>query len=200
MIQGFDSNLVVKLLNIAALIVSCRVFQRDTYPGSLVFDKNFQFPTDYDQYLKTSVCLPGLISNDPIVTQMMDLETQVIERLERKILEKGKFIYQCSKDCLWFFYFMDCDAPRDRSRFPLCQKKIGAEEHEVLLVHDSPQIQMTIKEYIQKSKQINRFGYHYITTTAQSNSNEKGRISFCITHKIPVMMKLNSHDLVSSPV
>ncbi|CAF1669397.1 unnamed protein product [Didymodactylos carnosus] len=80
-----------------------------TYLSTFLFDKNLKMPENYTNYLQTSICLPDLSHNDPVIKQMIDVRTQVQERLRRsQISPKGKFIYQCSEECFWMFYFENC--------------------------------------------------------------------------------------------
>ncbi len=193
-------------LNIIALLLSYKTLPYISYLSTLLFDGNLKMPKNYTDHLQSSVCLPGLISSNPIITQMIDVRTTVKERLDQgQIHTQGKYVFQCSKDCLWMFYFINCGIPVDRSQCPLCKKDIGAEKYGILIKRNPPQIQMTIDEgfqfinnYIEEYNKIPRYGYHNQTPAIQSNEHEKCdhlnrsisyRFMHMITHVILLFLK-----------
>ena len=110
---------------------------------------------------------------------MIDVRTQVTTRLPR-ISPRKRFIYQCSQDCPWIFFFENCGDPNDRRKCPMCNKDIGAIRDGVLIERDPPQLKISIDEgfqFIQKYiEDYNRkfcFGYHNRTSAEQSNTSEK---------------------------
>ncbi|CAF1094104.1 unnamed protein product [Rotaria sordida] len=167
-------------LNIIVLFLSFKMNQQISLLGSLLFDRNRKMPTNYSQHLKKS-CLPGLITSDRIVKQMIDVRTQVQDRLNRGLIYKsGKFIFQCSRDCLWTFYFENCGVPNDRRNCPLCEKPIGAVRYGILIEREPPQIRRSIEDgfqfinkYIIESNKMNRFGYHNLEAAELSAVDEK---------------------------
>ena len=168
-------------LNITAIFLSAKNLTHVTNFANFVFDGTLKMPEDYTTHIQKSICLPGLISTDPIITQMHDVRTTVKERLDQgQIHQGGRYVFRCSKDCNWMFYFVNCGVPVDRSRCPLCKKEIGAAQYGVLIQRDPPQIRMSIDEgfqfiqrYIEDFNKIPRLGYHNQTSAGQSNEQEK---------------------------
>ncbi|CAF5022638.1 unnamed protein product [Rotaria sp. Silwood1] len=109
-----DNDIHIRLvaLNIFALYLASKCAINSTYINSLLFDGNRKMPKDYAQHLMTR-CLVGLQpNNNHIVTQMQRVKNEVQQRLNsREILEQGKFIYQCSKNCYFMYYFENCGKP-----------------------------------------------------------------------------------------
>ncbi|CAF1303843.1 unnamed protein product, partial [Didymodactylos carnosus] len=176
-----DNDVYLRLtaLNIFALFLSSKCTTNLTFMNSLLFDTNRKMPNNYSQHLMTR-CLLGLIpNNNHIVTQMNRVKHEVQQRLnKRQIDEKGKFIYQCSKNCYYMYYFEDCGMPNDRSRCPLCKNEIGSNRRgsHQLLQRDPPQIQLPIAnafqlidQYIVQYNQTNRYGY-YVNAVQADNS------------------------------
>ncbi|CAF3395094.1 unnamed protein product [Rotaria sp. Silwood1] len=199
-------------LNIIALLLSFKTLRYTSYLSSLLFDGNLKMPQNYSTHLQTSVCLPGLISSNPIITQMIDVRTTVKERLDRgQIYEQGKFVFQCSKDCFYMFYFFNCGIPVDRSKCPLCNKDIGAAQYGVLIERNPPQIRMTIDEgfqfinnYIEQYNKKPRYGYHNQTPAKHSNQHEKSdhlnrSISYRFMHMITHVTLLFLNELSLLP-
>ncbi len=168
-------------LNVVAYLISCKSSDSITYFGSLLFDNNCQMPNNYSDYIQSSVCLPGLLSSDPAIKQMLDVKTRIKERLAKgEIFPDAKFIYRCSNDCPWVFYFEGCGRPVDRSKCPLCRKDIGAQQYNKLLVRTPPQIQMPIDDgyqyiddYMKKYNEGDRFGCYSVINPEESNVGEK---------------------------
>ena len=167
------------VLNIVALLISSKALGQNSYLGSLLFDKNQKMPENYTEHIQTKICLPAFLPNDPFINQMIDVRTQVQARLSR-ISPTKRFIYQCSHDCLWIFYFENCGAPNDRRKCPMCDKEIGAVQDGVLLERDPPQLTISIDDGFrfigQCIEDYNRkisFGYHDRTPAEQSNTGEK---------------------------
>ena len=78
--------------------------------------------------------------------QMIDVRPEVQQRLNKKqIKEAGKFIFKCSNDCSFFYYFENCGQPNSLSHCPFCKRIIGGEKH-ILFVREPSQIEMTIKQ------------------------------------------------------
>ncbi|CAF4572770.1 unnamed protein product, partial [Rotaria sp. Silwood2] len=199
-------------LNIIALLLSLKTLCHTSYLSSLLFDGNLKMPQNYTTHMQSSVCLPGLISSNPIITQMIDVRTTVKERLDRgHIHEPGKFVFKCSKDCLYMFYFVNCGVPVDRSKCPFCNKDIGAAQYGVLIERNPPQIQMTIDEgfqfinnYIEEYNKKPRYGYHNQTPAIQSNQHEKSdhlnrSISYRFMHMITHVTLLFLNELSLLP-
>ncbi|CAF1092976.1 unnamed protein product [Adineta steineri] len=169
------------VLNIIALLLSLKTSQYTSHLSSLLFDGNLKMPENYTEHLQSSVCLPGLLSSSPIITQMIDVRTTVKERLDQgQIHEPGKFVYRCSEDCLWMYFFINCGVPVDHSQCPLCRRDIGAAQYGILIERNPPQIRLTIDEgfqfinnHIEQYNKIPRYGYHNLTPAIQSNQNEK---------------------------
>ncbi|UJR36511.1 hypothetical protein I4U23_029232 [Adineta vaga] len=195
-------------LNIIALLFSYKTLSYTSYLSTLLFDGNLKMPENYTNHLQSSVCLPGLLSSNPIISQMIDVRTTVKERLEQgQIHEPGKYVFRCSKDCDWMFFFINCGVPVDHSQCPLCKKQIGAEQYGVLIERDPPQIRMSIEEgfqfindYIDEYNKIPRYGYHNLIFAAQSNEYEKSdhlnrSISYRFMHMITHATLLFLHEL-----
>ncbi|CAF0889920.1 unnamed protein product [Adineta ricciae] len=121
--------------------------------SNIFFTNERQMPISYLDHIQ-SICLLGFVFGDPIVTQMLDVRTRIQERLDtHQIVRKNSFMYQCSQECQWMFYLENCGVPNSRSRSPLCKKDIGAEQYGVLVVHQPPQIQLTIDQGFQMINQ-----------------------------------------------
>ncbi|CAF1555865.1 unnamed protein product [Didymodactylos carnosus] len=91
---------------------------------------------------------------DPIVKQMEHVKKSVQERLDgKKISEQGKFIYQCSKNCSYMYYFENCGMANDRSKCQLCGLDIGVTALNQLIKRDSPQIQLSINNAFEQIDQ-----------------------------------------------
>jgi len=194
-INEFHQRLIA--LNIIALLLSFKTLQYTSYLSSLLFDENLKMPKNYTDYIQTSICLPGLLSSNPIITQMIDVRTTVKERLDRgQIHEPGKHVFRCSEDCFWMYFFINCGVAVDHSQCPLCKKDIGAAQYGVLIERNPPQIQMTIDEgfrfinnYIEQYNKTPRYGYHNLIPSIQSNQYEKSdhlnrSISYRFMHMI----------------
>ncbi|CAF0809248.1 unnamed protein product [Rotaria sordida] len=205
-IDQFHQRLIA--LNIIALLLSLKTLRQTSYLSSLLFDENLKMPQNYTTYLQSSICLPGLISSNPIITQMIDVRTTVKERLDRgQIHEPGKFVFQCSKDCYYMFYFFNCGVPVDRSKCPLCNRDIGAAQYGILIEREPPQIRMSIDEgfqfinnYIEQYNKEPRYGYHNQTRAIQSNQYEKSdhlnrSISYRFIHMITHVTLLFLNEL-----
>ncbi|CAM2726708.1 unnamed protein product [Rotaria socialis] len=193
-------------LNIVAFFISLKSLPEITYLGNILFTNQRQMPNNYGAHLST-VCLPGMTISDPIITQMIDVRTQIQDRLNRGVIHAGgKYIFQCSRDCPWMFYFQDCGLPNDRNTCSLCKKPIGAERHNVLIQRDPPQIQMSIDEgfrainqYIDRYNMTARLGYHNVNTHEMSNIGEKPDhlnrpVSFRFIHFLTHSLLLFLHD------
>jgi hypothetical protein len=166
-------------LNIIALLISYKALGRNTYLGNLLFDGNQKIPENYTEHVQTKICLPAFMPNDPFITQMIDVRTQITARLPR-ISPRKRFIFQCSHDCPWIFYFENCGDPNDRRKCPMCNKDIGAVEDGVLIERDPPQLKISIDDgfqfiakYVEDYNQKVCFGYHDRTPAEQSNAGEK---------------------------
>ncbi|UJR16715.1 hypothetical protein I4U23_003615, partial [Adineta vaga] len=194
-------------LNIMAIFISLRSQKDITVLGNILFNNQRQMPNNYAQHLST-ICLPGMTVSDPVITQMMDVRTQVQDRLNRGVIAAGgRFIFQCSMDCPWVFIFQDCGVPNDRNTCPLCKKPIGAERYNILVQRDPPQIQMPIDEglrvinqHIDRYNQAARFGYHNIKTAVTSDTGEKPDhlnrpVSFRFIHLLTHGLLLFLHDV-----
>ncbi|CAF3944692.1 unnamed protein product, partial [Rotaria sordida] len=158
-------------LNIVAVFISFKSLPEITCLGNILFNNQRQMPNSYVQHLST-LCLPGMAVSDPVITQMMDVRTQVQDRLNRGMIHDGeKFIFQCSRECPWMFYFQDCGIPNDRNLCTLCKKPIGAERYNVLIQRDPPQIKMSIAEGFKVIDQYinsNDFTTHGLVNTNQN--------------------------------
>ena len=167
-------------LNITIFCLSTRALPKSTYLGSLLFNNQRQMPVSYAKHIQ-SICLLGFVFGDPVATQMLDVRTRIQERLNaRQIVRENSFIYQCSQECKWMFYFEDCGVPNSRSRCPLCKKDIGAQQYGVLIARQPPQIQMTIdqgfqtiNQYLDAFNRQVRLGYYNRTPADQSTMAEK---------------------------
>ncbi|CAF4177970.1 unnamed protein product, partial [Rotaria sordida] len=193
-------------LNIVAFFISLKSLPEITYLGSILFNHQRQMPNHYGEHLST-VCLPGMTISDPVITQMIDVRTQIQDRLNRGVMHAGgKFIFQCSRDCPWMFYFQDCGVPNDRHTCSLCKKPIGAERYNVLIQRDPPQIRMStdeglrvINQYIDRYNMTARLGYHNVNTHEASNSGDKPDhlnrpVSFRFIHFLTHGLLLFLHD------
>ncbi|CAF1219524.1 unnamed protein product, partial [Didymodactylos carnosus] len=167
-------------LNIVAVCLSTKGCPKATYLGTLLFDQNQHMPQNYVNHIQ-SICLMGMISSDPVVTQMIDVRTQIQDRLNRNLIHiGGMFVFQCSRDCHWMFYFEDCGIPNDKQQCPLCKKDIGAFRYNQLIQRDPPQIQMnlqdgfrTIEQYMKTYNSVLRLGYHNVAPVMQLPPDEK---------------------------
>ncbi|CAM4807621.1 unnamed protein product [Rotaria magnacalcarata] len=113
---------------------------------------------------------------------MMYVRTRVQERLDQGayFVDYGKFIFQCSEECPWMFFFEECGAPVGKSVCSLCQKAIGAEKYNVLIARDPPQLRIPIPEafkkidaYIKEENEAARLGYHTVKNTNESCLGDK---------------------------
>ncbi|CAF0876681.1 unnamed protein product [Rotaria sordida] len=195
-------------LHIFALILSFKARKTSTYLSSLLFDQNLKVPNNYNEYFQTSILIPGLRSDNPIITQMIDVQTQVNLRLKRMptIWKENQFIFKCSKYCDWMFYFEDCGRPNSESKCPLCKATIGGLRHR-LVIRDPPQIQMSILEanefitkFIEKYDQNTTFGYHTAILAQESQLGEKSEyldrpLSFRFLHILSHSIFLVLHEL-----
>ncbi|CAF4915976.1 unnamed protein product [Rotaria sp. Silwood1] len=195
-------------LNIIALLLSTKAIGQTTHLSTFLFDRQLKMPENYTDHIQQSVCLPGLMTNNPVVTQMIDVRTRVEERFRtKKIGIRGRFMFRCSNECLWMFHFENCGRANDRSICPLCRKEIGAITEGVLIERQPPQIQMSIEEgfefidkYINEFNQKIVYGYHNTNTADQSNVGEKPNhlqlpISFRFTHMLTHTTLLMLHEL-----
>ncbi|CAM4829130.1 unnamed protein product [Rotaria magnacalcarata] len=193
-------------LNIVAFFISLKSLPEITYLGNILFTNQRQMPNNYGAHLST-VCLPGMTSSDPVIAQMIDVRTQIQDRLNRGVIHAGgKYIFQCSRDCPWVFYFQDCGVPNDRNTCSLCKKPIGAERYNVLIQRNPPQIQMStdegfrvINQYVDRYNITARLGYHNINTHEASNTGEKPDhlnrpVSFRFIHFLTHSLLLFLHD------
>ncbi|CAF4169052.1 unnamed protein product [Rotaria sp. Silwood2] len=171
-------------LNIVAVFISFKAQSEITLLGNILFDNQRQMPASYVQHLST-ICLPGLTISNIIISQMIYVRARVQERLDQRIYEPykvdyGKFIYQCSKECPWMFYFEDCGAPTTKTICSLCQKEIGAKGYNILIERDPPQLRIPnpeafqrIDKYIKQENQNICFGYHNVKNTNESSLGDK---------------------------
>ncbi|CAF2141662.1 unnamed protein product [Rotaria magnacalcarata] len=168
-------------LNIVAVFISARSYSTITLLGNFLFDRHRQMPTSYIQHL-SSICLPGLTTSNIITSQMMYVRTRVQERLDQGayFVDYGKFIFQCSEECPWMFFFEECGDPVGKSVCSLCQKAIGAEKYNVLIARDPPQLRIPIPEafkkidaYIKEENEAARLGYHTVKNTNESCLGDK---------------------------
>ena len=194
-------------LNIVAVFISFKSITEITFLGNILFNNQRQMPNNYIQHLST-LCLPGMTISDPVITQMMDVRTQIQDRLNRGVMHPGgSFIYQCSQECPWMFYFQDCGVPNDRNICPLCKKPIGAQRYNFLIERDPPQIKIPvaaglklINQHIDRFNQTVRFGYHNTKTSETSDIGEKPDhldrpVSFRFIHLVTHGLLLFLHDL-----
>ncbi|CAF3102815.1 unnamed protein product [Rotaria sp. Silwood2] len=193
-------------LNIVTVFISFKSLPEITCLGNVLFNNQRRMPNSYVQHIST-LCLPGMTVSDPVITQMIDVRTQVEDHLNRGIIhDEGKFIFQCSRECPWMFYFQDYGIPNDRNLCVLCKKPIGAEHYNVLIQRDPPQIQMSITEgfqridqFIEEYNQNIRLGYHNVKTHETSVIVEKPDhlnrpISFRFIHMLTHGLLLFLHD------
>ncbi|CAF1355920.1 unnamed protein product, partial [Adineta ricciae] len=75
-------------LNVVAVFLSFKIHRKITFFEHLLFNEQRQVPNNYLQHL-SSMCLPGLTISDPVITQMIDVRTQVQDRLKRGIVHAG---------------------------------------------------------------------------------------------------------------
>jgi hypothetical protein len=194
-------------LSIVAVCLSTKGCPKATYLGTLLFDQNQHMPHNYVNHIQ-SICLLGMISGDPVITQMIDVRTQIQDRLNKnQIHNQGMFIFQCSRECHWMFYFADCGIPNDRHKCPLCKKDIGASGYNQLIQRDPPQIQMnltngfnTIEQYIRTYNSVLRLGYHNVASAMQLAPDEKPdhlnrTVSFRFLHMWTHAQLLILHEL-----
>jgi hypothetical protein len=201
-----DNDVHIRLvaLNIFALHLAAKCTTNSTYMNSLLFDSNRKMPKNYAQHLLTR-CLVGLQpDNNHIVSQMYRVKNEVQKRLNnQEIIPQGKFIYQCSKNCYFMYYFEDCGKPNDRSKCPVCKSDIGSVKRGTsqLIVRDPPQIQLSIVDgfrlidnYINNYNQTNRYGY-YINPIQANNSivSEKSEHLQPITYRL---LHMFTHTLI----
>ncbi|CAF1040574.1 unnamed protein product, partial [Didymodactylos carnosus] len=179
--QPDDIHKRLILLNIVAVFISYKLASNSTVLSNILFDNQRHMPGNYCQHLST-ICLPGLKMSNLIISQMMYVRTRVQERLDqgKYFVDYGKFIFQCSEQCPWMFFFEDCGAPVDRSICSLCQKEIGAKAYNVLIDRDPPQLRIPIPkafekidEYIKKENQAIHLGYHNVKNPAESSLADK---------------------------
>ncbi|CAF4119790.1 unnamed protein product [Rotaria sp. Silwood2] len=112
---------------------------------------------------------------------MIDVRTQIQDRLNKHMIHPGgMFVFQCSRECHWMFYFEDCGIPNDRRQCPLCKKDIGASGYNQLIQRNPPQIQMNlqdgfreIEQYMKNYNSVLRLGYHNVTSTIELTPDEK---------------------------
>jgi hypothetical protein len=193
-------------LNIVALLISCRALRRNSYLGNLLFNSDQKMPENYTEHVQKKICLPAFLSNDPFIVQMLDVRTQVTIRLPR-ISPRKRFIYQCSADCPWIFYFENCGDPNDRRLCPMCKKDIGAIQDGVLIQRDPPQLKISIDDgfkfitkYIEDYNRKICFGYHDRKPAEENNTGEKPEhlqhsISYRFIHMLIHAMLLFLNEL-----
>ncbi|CAF4279596.1 unnamed protein product [Rotaria sp. Silwood2] len=199
-----DIHIRLVALNIFALQLASKCTKNSTVMNSLLFDIDHKMPKDYAKHLMTR-CLVGLQpNNNHIMIQMQRVKNEVQKRLNnREINEYGKFIYQCSKNCYFMYYFENCGRPNDRSKCPLCKNDVGSVKRgsSQLLVRDPPQIQLSITsgfqlidDYIKHYNETNRYGY-YINPTQTDNStvNETNEHLQPITYRL---LHMFTHTLI----
>lgn len=183
-------------LNITVFCLSTHALPQSNQLGTLFFNKQRKMPMSYVEHI-LCICLLGFVIDDPVATQMIDVRTRIQERLDTKQIQRhGSFIYQCSQECRWMFYFENCGVPNSRSRCPLCKKDIGADRYAALVVRDPPQIQMnidqgfqTIAQYLDGFNRQLRLGYYNTVPADQSNLGEKSdhlnrTVSFRFLHML----------------
>ncbi|CAF0807414.1 unnamed protein product [Didymodactylos carnosus] len=170
-------------LNLFVLLLASRSLSstESTFMSSLLFNETNKIPVSYVQHINRR-CLLGLYIEDRVVKQMLYVKQSVQERLVtgQIYMEDGRFIYRCSKNCFYTYFFDNCGAPVARTRCPWCNAEIGAQAPHILLQRSPPQIQMSIQdgfqfidEYIQNFNRTDRYGYHNSTTAEHSTVNEK---------------------------
>ncbi|CAF1353495.1 unnamed protein product, partial [Didymodactylos carnosus] len=78
-------------------------------------------PVNYRQHIE-SICLFALNYNDnPIIKQIKIVKIRVKERLTADLIQiADQFIYQCSINYLFMFYFEDCEVENGKFSCPLC--------------------------------------------------------------------------------
>jgi hypothetical protein len=177
-----DRDIVIRIviLNIFALTLSFKSFDNSNWINTILFDTNFQMPTNYFEHLQT-LCLFGLIDNNRIKSNMKYVQKSIKQRLNSGHLSAaGRYIYQCSEYCLYLYHFSHCGIPNQKSVCPFCQKEIGSSKYGVLLDRNPPQIKMTIeeglqliKEYIDKCNRENKLGYYGALSSSQSTLEQK---------------------------
>ncbi|CAF1066989.1 unnamed protein product [Rotaria sordida] len=197
-------------LNIFVLFLTSRssLPNDHTFMSSLLFDETNKMPHNYVQHINKR-CLLGLYVEDRVVKQMLYVKQFVQDRLETNqiFMEDGRFIYQCSKDCFYTYFFDNCGAPVARARCPWCNAEIGARAPHVLLKRSPPQIQRSIQEgfqfineYIRNHNNIDRYGYHNSTTAEHSTVNDKSDhlnkpISFRLLHMFTHSMLILLYEM-----
>ena len=167
-------------LTIVAVCLSTKACPKTTYLGGLLFDQNQHMPKNYVNHIQ-SLCLIGMISRDPVVTQMIDVRTQIQDRLNKQSIHPGgMFIFQCCHDCHWMFYFENCGIPNESRKCPLCNRDIGAYQYNQLIQRNPPQIRMSIQDGLQKIEQYMknynselRLGYHNVASAIELTPEEK---------------------------
>ncbi|CAF3426427.1 unnamed protein product [Rotaria sp. Silwood2] len=197
-------------LNIFALLLTSRSSpsRQLTFMSSLLFDEANKTPISYIHHINKR-CLLGMYIEDRVVKQMLYVKQSVEERLKinQILMEDGRFIYQCSKDCFYTYFFENYGAPVERTRCPLCNAETGAKSPHVLFKRSPPQIQRSIQdgfkfinEYIQNYNKIDRFGYHNSITAEHSTVNDKPNylnkpISFRLLHMFTHSMLILLYEM-----
>ncbi|CAF3830431.1 unnamed protein product [Rotaria sp. Silwood1] len=118
-----EENLHLRLivLNIIALLISFKSIDKISLFGFLLYDGNKKMPTNYTEHFKMFNSLTGVaIANDYARIQMMNIRTQIDEQIKNnKIDEPDHYIIRCSSNCLWMFYFNNCDRSNEQRSCPL---------------------------------------------------------------------------------
>ena len=197
------------ILNIFALTLSFKSYPRLNSINTILFDQNFQMPNNYYEHFQ-KLCLFGLIDIDPIKTNMKHVRASIKQRLNAgNLTTAGRYIYQCSKDCLYLYHFTHCGIPNEKSQCPFCKKEIGSIKYGKLIPRDPPQISMSIEEgfrfieeYIRKSNRENKYGYYRITRPDESTLDQRAdhlrnpityRFLHLFLHSIFILLKEFNH-------
>ncbi|CAF4833776.1 unnamed protein product, partial [Rotaria sp. Silwood1] len=148
-----EENLHLRLivLNIIALLISFKSIDKISLFGFLLYDGNKKMPTNYTEHFKMFNSLTGVaIANDYARIQMMNIRTQIDEQIKNnKIDEPDHYIIRCSSNCLWMFYFNNCDRSNEQRSCPLCKNEIIISNNNDFNVINSSHIRMNINEALE---------------------------------------------------
>jgi len=191
-----DVTLRLVVLNVFALALAFKSLPHANWLNTILFENNSQMPENYFEHLQ-KLCLFGLQNYDPIKFNMLCIRKTVQMRLKAgRLPSAGKYIYQCSKDCLFFVHFSHCGIPNQKSQCPLCKRDIGTSKYGEIIQRDPPQIKWPLeegmkfmKDYIERANQETNFGYYEVVSSDQSNLEERpeylrSSISFRFLHFI----------------
>ena len=135
------------VLNIIALLLSCKSLESVSYLSFLLFNENHQIPHNYTEHFKQFNTLIGITpSNDNALIQMINIRTQINEQMKNDRVNLSNYsIIRCSSNCPWILYFKTCELSNEQKQCPLCKKELNYSQNE-----DISEILKFISQYIEQ--------------------------------------------------